>query len=189
MIHDISPGFVLLTYASPFGTHKQTIPIANPALVLGDWYVDEKASAAVLWTTAVDAFLDAIDPLVGSDVAYSAAELYTKAVGDAPILVATTTLSHAGTNGSTAVEACEMSIALKSTGGGKGKIVILDAPAPPNNRYVPPTYSGDSAIATFATYLTGSTDLVFMRDGNWPNLTGKALTKTNDTLRRKYNLT
>jgi len=187
-IHDIAPGFVVLTYASPYGTHKQTIPIANPVFALGAWSIDEKGTPAQLWTTAVTAFCNALKPLMGTDVSYSAAELYTKAVGAAPVLVDTATLSITGTGGAAAQKASELSIAFRTAAGGRGRVTVLDAPFTPNARYVPPAYTGLTAVATFVSYLLGSSDMYFGRDGAWPQIAGKALTKTNDALRHKYDM-
>jgi len=187
-MNDLAPGYVVLTYASPDGTHKQTIPVANPLFVLGAWVIDEKGTSGVLWTAAVDALLVVLKAMHANDSIFSGAELYTKAVGAAGVLVATYALAVTGTGSVAHVKAAEMSMSFKTAQGGRGKIVVLDTYAVPNGKFMPAGYSGLGGAAALGAYLVGNTSMVFGRDGHWPAILGKALTKTNDILRKKYNM-
>lgn len=188
--NDLAPGFIRISYTSTFGSHRQTIPILSPTFDsgLGVWKVKKADSTSILWTDGVDELVLWEKPFCGSSTTITGAELYTKNVGDPPVLVDTYGLAVAGTGGGGVQKASQAVMTYKGGGGGYGKIMLLDTVLAPNARTLPPSFGGITDFVNLWAYLLSDVNIVATRGGGFPLLILKGLTKTNDKLRRKYGM-
>jgi len=188
-INDLAPGFVKLTYTTPYGTHTMTIPVDPYEFSSGVWYLRQKGNTTGQeWTFLVDAYCDELAPLMADESTFTEAVLYEKTAGNAPIFRAAASIGVAGTSTTASVQASQLKFTFRSAEGGIGYVVLLDSVYPPNQKRVGPTFGGDTAMADLATFLTGSGSIVLARDTSYPVAVLKSLTKTNDELRKQYGL-
>lgn len=188
-VNDLSPGFVKLHLQAPLFEHILTVPV-NPIYDsgTGTWTLVEKGGGTnPLWSTALNAYVTVIKALLPTVDTLTYAELYTKAVGAAPIFKDTFSYNVAGTSGSTASTATQETLSYRDGSGGRGKLVLLDGTDAPNQKFIGPSY-GNAAKLAWVTYVVGNTSVIYSRNNDYPINVPKILTKTNDVLRRKYGI-
>lgn len=185
--NSLYPGFVKLHQEAPLSEHVYTLPVKPFIGVGGVYYLEEGGNpVGRLWTASLADLIAAIKPFFHSTVTFTFAELWTiDTPASLPQYRETVQLAVAGTNGTTPVPASQTTISYRTSAGGNGKLVMLDTSVTVNQKFRPP-FTG--IYATAVTYLLGSSSCLFGRDGGRPISVPKILTKTNDVLRRKYNL-
>lgn len=185
--NSLYPGFIKLHHEAPKAEHIYTLPVKPFLSVGGDYWLEEKAVVGgENWVAALTRYITAIKPLIVTTQTFTYAELWTMATPTAdPIYQDTATLNIAGTGGASMVEASQITFSFRTSEGGNGKVVMLDQVLAVNAKYRAP-YT--SVVGAVVTYLLSSQCCIFGRDGGYPVAVVKALTKTNDVLRRKYGL-
>jgi hypothetical protein len=115
------------------------------------------------------------------------AEMWTQATPTSiPILQDTVTIGVAGTHGGADVEWCQLRMSFRTKAGGRAAVTFLETPFLPDLKYSAPGYSSTATLAAIASYLTGNSACVWGRDNSYIASGIFAVTKTNDTLRKKY---
>lgn len=188
-INDLAPSFVKLFYESPNGPHTMTIPVDAYEFAADTWYLRQKGnSTGQIWDFLVDEYVDVLRALMDDGVTFQYAELYTKSIDEDPTFVTTAALNLAGTSTAGTRPATTLTVSFRTAEGGNGKVVLVDQVRDANLKLLPPSFSGATEVEALADYLVSSSSIVLGRDTSYPIQVTKALTKTNDALRKKYNL-
>ncbi len=187
MANDLAPGFIKLHYASALAEHIMTIGVNPYQAVGGAWFLVEKSDAiGQAWATAVSAFLAVMKAEAPPTVTFTFGELFTKAVGSAPVFVDTAAFNVIGTGG-VIVSASQINFGYRDSVGGHGKIVLCDQSNAVNQKFRGPAYGNATNLAV-VNYLIGGSSFVYSRKGGFPINVPQILTKTNDVLRKKYGI-
>lgn len=188
-INDLAPGFVKMSYTTPYGNHTMTIPVDPYEFSSGVWYIRQKDFATgQLWTTVLGEYVTLLKALMADESSFTEAVLYEKTVGNAPVFRAAATLGVAGTSTTATVKASQIKFTFRSAEGGIGYVVLLDSVYAVNEKRIPPSWGGDSAIEAVADYLVATGSMVMARDTSYPVAVLKLLSKTNDELRKQYGM-
>ena len=186
--NDIAPGFVLIHYSSPFGEHKAMIGCSPDGAIGSVWQLTTKSSGGdIPWTTGIDNYITVAKAMLFNSCVFTYAELFGKLAGQAPVWLDTYSINVAGTNGTNPVPASQVTFSYRDGLGGRGRIEFLDQSDPVNSKYRGPAYGNVAKLAVVA-FMLSSTSWVFSRKGGFPQTVPQILTKTNDVLRKKYNL-
>lgn len=187
--NDLAPGFVKLHYVSTTGVeHIMTIPIKNPVLSGGVWNIDQTNGTPVLWNTGIAALIVVMKPFIPPGSSFTFGDLFTKAVGSAPVFVATASFNVVGTAASAQILASQITFSYRDSIGGRGRLVVCDQSITANSKFHSPVYGGNTQVQAVAAYLVSATCVVVSRGGAAPILLANAITKTNDILRKKYGI-
>lgn len=184
-VNSLYPGFVRVIYQVQGREHTQTLP-ALPFLGIGDvWYVQVKGNPlGVVWTAAVDAYMAVFRPTVPTTGTVLRAELWTLATPTAPPLFREAyNIALAGLQAGAGIAMSQNTISFRSVSGGVMKWVTLECATALNVEAYPP-FTG--VYLTLSNWLLGANSFVVARDGGWLNGVIRFLTKTNDTVRKKY---
>lgn len=185
--NSLAPGFVKLFVQSPTAEHVHTIPVKPYLGIGGVWFLEQKGSSVgSTWDVGVNALVTVLKPFLSAANSYTYAELWTQESPTIdPVFRDSIILGVAGTNAAAYTPTLQYTFSLRTEGGGVGKVVVLDASGTPNIRTKPP-YTG--ITLALANYLVGNSSIVVGRDNTWHIAMVKSVTKLNDALRRKYNL-
>lgn len=187
MANSLYPGFLKLYYTTVYGAHIATLPV-DPRLDSGVWKLADRTETLYTIAAAMTTFLNAFKQCFHTGVVFDYVETWSKASATAdPVYRQTDNLNVAGTNAGASVQACQMTWSFRTSAGGNGKLVALDVSSGANLRLIPPSY-GFAAFLAVANYLLSSACVIMGRDTSYPVSVPKVLTKTNDALRKKYNL-
>jgi hypothetical protein len=188
MAHDLYPGFIKLTYTVNAIQHTMIQPVLPAAgWVVGvEPMISVKTGADQLMSTAVNAFVTLLRPLLFTASSIDAAEAwFITAPGGDPIWVYTHPIGLAGTGAGSAGLMQQLVISFRSSVGGTYRLYVMEhiASILPNVRTAYPWGAG--VVKTLADWLTSAASYVIARDGGelivpvWYN------TKFNDALRKK----
>lgn len=184
--NSLYPGFIKIYYTSATHPHEMVFGITNPLGGINSSTIQNKGGTANATGTAMTTFVNAVKTFFPTTATFRYWELFKMASVDAdPIMIDTGTLNISGSVAGSSTPYGQEIISYRSELGGTGKIYIMEGTRAVNTILQPPFSSG-SAELVFSTYLTGSTSVVTARDGGFPMVVTKAITKTNDALRRKY---
>lgn len=186
-INSLFPGFVKLFYTSNAHTHVQVIPVQVYSGVGGAWFLSEKASSVGrTWVTSITDYVTAFRSAIPNGATVNFAELWTMADATAdPIFRESTNFALAGTGGAgAAIANSQVTIAYRSQNGGLYKWVSVENNIVVNTIYQPPFTA--TQLVTLHTYLIGNTSCVSARDGGFLIAALRAISKTNDKLRKKF---
>jgi hypothetical protein len=188
-VFTLYPGFVKIYYSSAFSEHTQVLPV-DPTFSDPDWVLDRPGSSTSQeWGAAVDAWIALLVPVYNADVTFNYAELWTIASeGADPVFKAAHQIDEAGTAGGATVKASMATVSFRTEGGHNGKIVLVDQTRPVNDKLLSPAFGNVTAYQNIAAFLVGDNDFIKGRDGFFPVSVPRILTKTNDALRKKYNM-
>ncbi len=191
--YSLAPGFVVFNYTSTYGTHRQVLPVipfsttydpGDTVSVLG------KGGATILLAAFADAWSDAIKGLFHTGVLFNSFDYWQKPTADSePVYINSVSPSTgAGTNVTAPVKASMLTFTYRTTLGHRMKVVFMDTSVSPNNAYSPPLFGGDGTLQGIDVWLRGATDCIAARDGGYPQVAIRALSKTSDALRKRYNM-
>lgn len=188
--NSLYPGFTKLYYENASLEHVMTIPMKPFVGAGGAWYVELSGDVlGGVWTTVLTTYVNLLKVFFANTTTFTYAELWTMASADAdPVFVSTAQLNIAGTAGSAQVNASQVVLSCRTFLGGTAKVYMLDTALAANQKLRPPSY-GSAGTLALVNYLTGVSCPVFGRDGSRIVAVPQGLTKTNDSLRRRYNLT
>ena len=184
--NSLYPGFVKLHHEAANAEHVYTIPVV-PYLNGEVWYLRQKGSPTgqPFGTCLVD-YCTVMKAMLPNAATFTYAELWTMDAVDAdPVFRDAATLNIVGTGGTGYSQASQYVVSFRTTGGGQGRAQLMDCTFAVNLKFRPPYSSQNLAVAT---YLLGAASIFAGRDGTYPIAIPKILTKTNDALRRRYNL-
>lgn len=186
--NSLYPGFIKLHHEATLSEHIYTLPVKPFQSVGGDWWLEESGIVqGEEWVAALTRYVTVAKAFLNTAHTFTYAELWTMASADAdPIYRATAELTIAGTSATAYAVASQITFSYRTSEGGNGKLVLLDSVYVPNAKLRPP-YTG--VPLAFYNYLMSNNCCVYGRDGGYPIAMPKLLVKTNDVLRRKYNLT
>lgn len=186
--NSLAPGFIKLFVQSAQAEHVHTLPCKPFIGVGGVWYVEERTNpVGQPWNVALLDYVGVAKAFLPSASSFTYAELWTQDSPTVdPVYRDSSVIGIAGTLAGTATPTLQLTFSLRTDGGGTSKLVLLDVVGTPNTRSKPP-YTGTSLA--FQNYILGATNFIVGRDNSWPIAMPKILTKLNDALRRKYNLT
>lgn len=185
--NSLSPGYVVFNYTSNGHTHKQTVPVipvapAGPATNLRD-----SSGASQLWTSFTADWVLLLKPFFHTTDSIDSAEMWTQASpSSVPLLQDTQSIGAAGTSASPDVPWSQLKMSFKTTLGGKAFVQLMEGITGADSKLLPPTYGGATGIAAFLSYLTGASACPVGRDGAYIARAVLAVSKINDTLRKKY---
>lgn len=182
--NSLYPGFVKLFYTSAASLHTQTLPCKPFVAVGGEWWLESKAGGAGnSWKIFVDNYAAVMRTFFPAVSTITFAELWTLATPTAvPVFQDTHQLNVVGTNGTAVVPMSQIVTTFRTQAGGRLKIQYMDVSFNPNAEIQPP-FTG--ALLALSNYLTQGTGWVCGRNGGFPIQAIRALTKTNDHLRKK----
>lgn len=185
--NSLFPGFIKLHHETAWGEHVYTLPVKPYFSVGQTWFLEQKGSTVGdLWTTKLTEYLNVAKTLLHSSQTFTFAELWTMDSPDAvPIFRDSTQTAVVGTHTSSAVQTSQMTYSYRTTGGGSGKVVLLDTSIPFNYKTRPPYGAPHSNITN---YLVSASCMICGRDGSYAISVPKIMSKSNDVLRRKYGL-
>lgn len=185
------PGFIKLHYTTVINTvvipHVQTIPV-NLTLVDGDnSEVTLRNGTAVLWGTALDAWVAVMKTIMDGGTPASAfitAELYSIDIpGAEPVFQSIIPISTVPTGSGGSKFAQQDVFTFRTAEGGHAKIYIMESVTPLQTHVA---YAG-MAVAGKAVvdYAIGDESLWYGRDNSYLSVSLFETTKTNDILRKK----
>jgi len=183
--NSLAPSFIKLFYTSNGHEHIMTIPVLA-YLGIGDiWFLQEKASSVGrAWTVSFPEFITAMRPAFPPSDTFVSAELWTMASPTAdPIFREAQALGTLGTGSGTDLANGQASMTYRSSTGGLYRLILLEGLFPVNLKDAPPFVAPFLAIDT---YVRATTSVIFARDGGNLIAAIRLLTKTNDTLRKKF---
>lgn len=186
-INSLAPGYVKLFYTSNGHTHVQVVPVQVYQAVGGAWFLSMKGdSIGNDWVTVFTAYVTAFRAAIPNGATVNFAELWTMDSPTAdPIFRASTNIALAGLGGATAAIAnSQVTIAYRSENGGLYKWVSVENNIAVNTIIQPPFTA--TQLASLHTYLIGATSCVSARDGGFLIAALRAISKTNDKLRKKF---
>lgn len=186
--NSLYPGFVDLFYQSNGHQHKARIP-CSPYVGLDGVYGLETGTPGpgyFPWTAGVDAYVTVFRGVLPATAQVIRAELWTLASPTSdPIFRSVHEVELAGTAGGSSVANAQAVWTFRSDVGGIVRIYAMEAALSVNNEYFPPLW-GASNIKAVADYVLSAPSWVKARDGGKPLAGVRFLSKTNDTLRKKY---
>lgn len=186
--NSLFPGFVDLFYTTNGHQHKARIPAA-PYLGAGAVWGLETGTPGpgyFPWTAGIDAYVAVLRPLIHSSSQIVRAELWTMASPTAdPVFVAVYDVELAGTSAAAPVANSQAVFTFRTDVGGILRTYIMEGSLAVNQEHFPPGWGG-ATLAAFANYIMSANSWLKGRDGGKPFAGVRFLSKTNDTLRKKY---
>lgn len=190
--NSIAPGFIKLFYQSSTAAHVATLPVrpfVSAVPPAGYWLEQRGDITGAPWATALAPLVTALRGIAHTSISFQYAELWTVASpGADPFYRDTTQINLAGTSTVAPSLASQIIYSFRTANGGVGRLTLLDGSVTPNTRILPPGF-GSAPFKAVADYLTSTQCILVGRDNGFVVAVVKALTKTNDALRRKYGLT
>jgi hypothetical protein len=186
--NSLYPGFVKLKYQSNGHDHQMILPVKPFQDFTGNWTLEEKGvPAGEAFENAMEDLSTALKPLFPTSATILFAELWTMDSPTAdPQYRTTRELNDAGTGSGAAVANSQAVITFRTTNGGIARIYIMEGRNAVNVEAYPPTFTGLTDFVAFSAYATGSGSPIYGRDGGELLTPIRALSKTNDALRKKF---
>jgi hypothetical protein len=187
MRNSLSPGFLKIFYTTNGHPHIMTLPV-NPVAPAGNaTQLTDSSGAPQLWTSVVADIVLFMKALIRAADSIDTAEIWTQATPTSvPIFQASTTVGVAGTNGGTVVPYSQTRFSFRTALGGKAVWQLMETPFAIDQKFSAPLYGGVGAFAAVDSYFTGASAAVWGRDNAYIAVGVRAVTKINDTLRKKY---
>lgn len=186
--NSISPAYVQLNYTSNGHPHKALYPCAYDGSVSPGLEPDvtRRTGAAQPVSAAVLALVTVLKGFMDAGATFDNFYAYSKPTPtSAPVLIWTGVLGVAGTGAGSPVAASEILLTFKTPAPGGLKLYLMEGVFALNFQSPLPT-TGSSPQALTNNFITGATDWVIGRNGNFPLIGLNITTKMNDHLRRKY---
>lgn len=185
--NSLSPGFLKIFYTSNTHPHLQVLPV-NPVAPAGaGTNLLDKSGASQLWTSAVADIVLFLKQYLDSASTIVSAEVWTQATPTSvPIFQATTALGVAGTAVGAAVPWAQVRQSFRAANGSRAVYQVMESVLAVDLKVSAPLYGGAAMLQASANYLTGSSSVVWSRDNSYLANGIRAVTKTNDKLRKKY---
>lgn len=192
--NSLSPAFVRINYASPWGSHVMTVP--SVPLITGAYaptgYAFQLRGAAlpVAVDDAVTDFVNVLKPLFYNGVNFSDAVVYSQPTpSDIPQPVASFPLDITGTATFGLIrKAVQMTFTWRADDFTLFKLVLLDGEMNTSDKATYPGYYGAAGTA-LDDYVTSDTTWLASRGGGRPTTFLQVSVTLNEKLRRSYNLT
>lgn len=187
MANSLSPGYVVINYTSNGHAHKQVLPV-NPSTPAGpSTQLIDSSSALQLWTSFVTDWVLLLKPCFHTTDTIDTAEMWTQATSTSvPVLQDTTNIGVNGTSASAAIEWTQVTMSFRTANGSRALLKLLETPFANDTKWPAPLYSGITQFQDILSYLTGSSACVISRGGAYITSGIRAVSKTNDTLRKKF---
>lgn len=185
--NSLSPGYVRFSYTSNGHVHKQTLPVQPLAPAGSSTLLVDSSGAYQLWTAFVSDWVLLLKEVLVAADSIDFAEMWTQASPTAvPILQDTYSIGVAGVHAGSDTPWCQMRMSFRTKAGGRAAVTFLEPPYLPDLKYAAPGYDSTAALANIESYLTGSSACPWGRDNSYIASGIFAVSKTNDTLRKKF---
>jgi len=192
MSNSISPGYVKLFYDNLVGTvnfrHTAVIPVTPEDEGGGVWTLQRRGGGTnIALPDAMDEYVALVKGIVNASTTFTVAELWSKPTPESdPMFIELYEIGVVGTDGGSASAANQMTLTFRSTEGGTGRTVVMGTVVLPNQSFLPPSWTGATGIGEIADYVCAADTWVTCRDGGFAYAPIRAMTKTNDVVRRKF---
>lgn len=185
--NSLSPGFLKIFYTSNGHPHVQTLPV-NPVAPAGAaTNLLDKSGASQLWTSAVADLVLIMKAVLHTTDSIDTAEIWTQASPTAvPIFQASSAIGVNGTSASVDQPFSQLRFSFRTSLGGRGVYTVLEGVTAPDQKFPAPLYGAVAAFAAIDAYLTGVNSVVWGRDNAYLSAGIRAVSKTNDTLRKAF---
>jgi hypothetical protein len=184
--YDLTPGFVILKYATPFLAHKMTFQVSPNGVVTpgSEPNFNLNAGSFTDMSTCVDALIVKMKALVNADTEFIDATYWDKPTSeDDPLWIYTYQIGVTGTNIADNIETCEQVWTWRTARGHFYRNYIMGVPDLPDLTFHVADLV-DPKLAYY-TYFGGGGNWILGRDNTPPVSLVSMHTKTNDKLRRQ----
>ncbi len=188
-VHSLSPGFVKFNYTAQNRPHHAIFPVQPYQAIGGSWFLSEKAdSIGRLWTLGVTELFNVWNLFFKvTEFAFSGAELWSKpSVNDDPVFVEALAITPTTTSATTGTLYNELVFTFRTQAGGILKLYLMDTIFNADVRSDAPSYGGNAIKSNFANYILSDASIVSGRDNSFAQVGLRAISKTNDAIRKKY---
>ena len=194
MAHNLLyPGFIKLFYTSVSLDHVAILPCVPEISGTPSVYrlVNKAGTSPQTWQDEIDDYVAVAKALLPSSTGvFTSAELWTIETEESdPIFREVHPLGVAATGSGTPGAPGQLVHTARTQEGGISKQYLLGVITGANGRFLPPSFSANAAIEAWADYVVSAATWIVGRDTSYPIASIKVLSKTNDALRRRANLT
>ena len=137
--------------------------------------------------TGVNAYVTALKAFLHTSSSYTGWEAWIKEPGEDATFLYGEDISIVGTSASAIVPYSQITVTFRSTAGGIGKCVIMEGTQAVNQR-IPARITAAAPVGALVTFLLGDTNPRRTRDNGIYTSGIFYTTKTNDALRKKFQL-
>ena len=186
-LNSLSPAYIRWRYVANGHHHTQTLcvklapgftPGSEPSLL--DHAGDDHAVIGAL--NVLGAFYE---PFFKTTASFGLFEVWSQPLPtDEPVFIFAGVSTVVGTDTGAEVPACEQVFTFRTPSKGGMKLYFMESNSAVNASFDPP-YS-NPVFSDLSDYVTGSTSILYGRNGDAPIAPIRAVTKINDVLRRKY---
>ena len=182
----LSPAYGQVTYTTNSHQHVMRLPLNNVDADVSHVY--NKGHTSVPTDASMLYFIELLAPLFANADSFSGVEYFTQAnCASAPVYQRAYDFGG-GVSGSSGVSDSAWTQAVltfKTTLGGRFKLMLLEGGAVPDLK-IALSAGVSPAMNAIRDYLVSSADIVAAYDNGYPAVPLNFVTKTNDTLRKKY---
>lgn len=183
------PAWIYFYYQTEFGQHRMTVPVQTDGTAGSDSTLELKGGSVENWRVAAGTYSALIAACYPPQTTITYAELWWKVGPTAsPTYEDTFELLDVGTNTNPSIKAAQITFSWRTNNGGNGRTVLMDCVYAPNQSVRPPFTSLGTPFTNLTTYILGATSPVIGRDNGKPVAGIRATTKTNDALRKRYDM-
>lgn len=196
MTSSLFPGFIRVEYQSNGHLHEQVLPVKPFENITGGFGVEKPISPAQYanWKDAVDAYIGIMKAFFVAGDTILSASLWTLDSPTAdPLFVDEYSLAVVGTGTSAVTPNSQLTVSARTNAGGLLRFYFMEGSFSVNTKATPPSYAGlgttatpASAMAALRTFVIGTDNFIFGRDGGRPISFLRAFGKVNDILRKKF---
>lgn len=186
-LHDISPAFCKINYNTNGHVHVMQLPMLPDTVptVGVDPQIQTKVGSAQAFSAAMDTFASLLTPILNTGDEISTAEFWYKPTAmDDPLWIFTHSLAAAGDSATAAVFAQQYTLSFRTVAGGVLKLTVMETVVVNNVKNAYPFASTPSD--NLGAFCTGDDSPFIGRDGAFPAVPIFLTTKTNNRLRKKY---
>lgn len=187
--NSLYPGFVRVQYTSVGHVHYQTLPVKPYTGIGGAWWLTTPGTPGNddVWTVKVEQYVVFMKAMFPTSATITKAELWTlDAPTSDPVFRESYDIGVPGTNGATTYPNVQVVLTTRTDVGGILRMYWMEGVANANVETFPPAFTGLSYLNAFNVWLTGANNFICGRDGGWPIAAIRALSKTNDALRKSF---
>lgn len=186
-VNDLAPGFIKVFYTSGSLSHEHIFPIKfdgtpSPGI---EPNLQSVSGGVIAAGSGVSGLITVLKAQMPSTATYTGWEVYSKSVGADPTFIFGDDLSIVGTSATAVLLNSMTTASFRTSAGGVMKIVQVDVGITAVNTRTALRVGTAGYPGALATYILGSSAIVYGRDG------GRAVsgiyftTKTNDAIRKK----
>lgn len=185
--NSLAPGFLKIFYTAQGHAHIMVLPV-NPVAPAGNaTNLLDSGGASQLWTAAVADIVLFLKGLLATTDTIDTAEIWTQASPTSvPIFQASMTVGVAGTVSSTGTPYVQLRMSFRTSAGGRAVFQVMEPVFVPDTVSSAPLYGGNTHLQAVLSYISGNSSVIWGRDNHYIASGIKAVTKVNDTLRKKY---